>query len=316
MVRRRAVVGALAGAGASLAGCIISNCGDPFPGFGLDLTVESIEETETGWRTTVAATVDYLNIRDDEVGVDGLAIGAYDPSPSLLAETTVGSMRWGDVPEENREHDGCAPQGTIAERVELATAEPPHSIGPRVYSGETLAAFDDGDLDPVTAQSYAQQQGSGWPPDRPDAASYESVEVAELPWPPPEDVAIDRSPGLTGVGFRIGPHCAERRRDHQLFVDREGFRLHWDRAVPDGRTRPVLQEITRNGSTVEATIGLRSVDHVPARSCAHRSYTLFGDAEDGADRGTTDGGTIERVIVTHVESDGAVVERRTLSESN
>lgn len=326
MVSRRALLGGLAGASAGLAGCIVGFCGDPFPGFRLDLTLVSVVEDGDGWRSTVDATVDYLNVGDEEEGVAGLAIGAYDPAPTLLDEATVGSLRWGDVPEENREDDGCAPEGAVTKRAELVTPEPPHAIGPRFDSDDTLEAFDDRDLERIGALRYARGRGtsgregdgddSDWPPETVGAGSYEPTDVVELPWPTPDDVAVESSPGVTDLGLRIEPHCWERRGSHQLFLDGGTFRLHWDRPVPEaGSSRPVLLHAERSGATVHLEIGLRDVPHVPERHCQHRRYVATGSvAETGTDGDTPP--VVERITVTHLDADGEPLERREHTETD
>lgn len=302
MYRRREFLGAVAGATVALAGC---GCGDPFPGFDLQLSLEELTQDGGSTTATVEATVDFLNY--DDGGVRGLSIGSFAPGPALRSTASIGSMTWADVPDENREEGECATSGELTERVELTTDDPPYWIGPRIANQQTVGEFEGGDFEEIEGLVY-DGPADTWPPDSVTAADYRPERIEQLPWPRPDDVAPADTSGFSSVSMHVDAHCGHRSREQpRLSTDYGSTTVDWARPVPDdGPARPQLRSIGLDGGHLELRIGLHEVPWEPDRGCEIRRYRV-----DVVPAGREEHG-IERATIEHLDADGEVEERVTV----
>lgn len=304
MYRRREILGAVAGATAALAGC---GCGDPFPSFGLQLSLEELTQRGGSTTATVAATADFLNREDG--GVRDLSIGSYAPGPTLRSTASVGSMTWADVPDENREDGECATSGVLTETVELTTDDPPYWISPRITDQETVGEFEGGEFDDLEGLIY-DGPADTWPPDSVTAEDYRPQRIEGLPWPRPNDVAPADTSDFTSISMDVEAECGHRSRSGPwLSTDFDSATVRWARPVPaEGPSRPQLQSIGLDGSHLELRIGLHEVPWEPDRGCGMRRYGVDVQFE----RTDPEGNPITDATIEHLSSDGDVRERVTV----
>lgn len=300
------MLGALSGSIAAVAGCV---CGEAWPGYWFALHVEDVSQADGRWRTAVRATVSFLNVDDAEWGVQGLSLGAYGPEPTLLDATAVGSLRWGDVPESERESGECVTSGETSERVVLETERPPYYVGPRIDHEPTRSELDSHGADRFESIDALAYEGSvsvaDWPPTSVAPDDYGRAPVRDLPWPRPEDSRVEETDAFQEVTFDVDSTCAsEREPSPQLWEDSLDVSIEWARSIPEGRcARPVLQSVGRSGSTLVVEVGLHEVPHVPCRDCARMQYHVRAKYRDRASDGP-----VETAVVRHVAADGTVVE--------
>ncbi|SFB71330.1 hypothetical protein SAMN05444422_101405 [Halobiforma haloterrestris] len=309
MERRALLAGISSGVAASVAGCLVNDggcLGETWTGVGYDIHLEEIayDEPAGEWTGTCSLTVDINFVRGSRDGITNAGVALYSEAGDRLELVSLGDMTWGNFPEENRSEMDCGGygKGYWTRSVEFTVAELPYYFG--LWYSDVRAGVPER----TASLRYTQEPSSS--PDAVSPDDWERVDAGFRENFPP----LPEQPPTLGEGIATAElsDYDRRCRDHET-----GFRLEetscCDLALV-GRYRandpaavPGFRAATlEDGETMALEIGIGDYRRPPEPTCEPTDveYTVDVSVEEELP---------DAVEVVHLDSDGAELDRETVS---